>query len=91
MNIYIIDMRIHISCPFLDIFRRRTSRFVRRRKITLVECSDLVRLEGTDNGMQQTPVVEQDEIVLFPVRYSFRREYIPKNIFKLANHVGIQA
>jgi hypothetical protein len=32
----------------------------------LMECTDLVRLKSTDDGVQNTAVVEEDKVILFP-------------------------
>lgn len=32
-----------------------------------MEGADLVRLEGTDDGMQESSVMEQDEVLLLPI------------------------
>jgi hypothetical protein len=32
----------------------------------LMECTDLVRLKGTDDGVQNTAVVEENKVVFFP-------------------------
>ena len=53
-------------CPFLDILLRGTDRVVRGSKVALVESANLVLLECTYDGVQNTAVVEENHILLVP-------------------------
>ena len=53
--------------PLLDVLRGWSSRVVRGSQVALVEGTDLILLESADDGMENTTVVEENEILLFPV------------------------
>lgn len=53
--------------PLEDVIFVRSCGDIGRSEVALVERADLVRLEGTDDGVQESSVVEQDEVVLLPV------------------------
>lgn len=57
---------VTISSIQLYILSRWANRLIRGRKIALVESANLVGLEGTNNGMKDTAVVEKNEVVLAP-------------------------
>lgn len=56
-----------ISSPLEDVILSRSCGNIGCSEVALVESPDLVRLEGTDDGVQEAPVMEQDEVVLLPV------------------------
>jgi len=51
----------------LQVFLGRSDRVGGRGEIALVESTDLVRSEGANDGVEDTPVVEQNEVLLAPV------------------------
>ena len=53
--------------PLLDVLQAWSSRVVRGSQVALVEGTDLILLECTDDSMENTAVVEENEILLFPV------------------------
>ena len=53
--------------PLLDVLQAWSSRVVRGSQVALVEGTDLILLECTDDGMENTAIVEKNEILLFPV------------------------
>ena len=53
--------------PLLDVLRAWPSRVVRGSQVALVEGTDLILLECTDDSMENTAVVEDDEVLRLPV------------------------
>lgn len=51
----------------IHIFRIRSNGIRRRRKITLVEHPQLIRLESAHNRVKQPPIMEDNQITFFPV------------------------
>ena len=54
------------SSIFFNIFRSWSNRLIGRCEVALVESADLVRCESANNSVKDTPVVEQDKVVLAP-------------------------
>jgi hypothetical protein len=62
-----IDLEYHWSLgPFLDVLIGGTSWVVGGCEVALVERSDLIWGECTDDGVQNSAVVEQNEVILAP-------------------------
>lgn len=57
-------MRPLSPCP--DVFDGRASRVIGRCEIALMEGPDLIRCECANDGVEDTTVVEQDEIIFAP-------------------------
>ena len=53
--------------PFEDVIFVRSCGDIGRSEIALVEGADLVRLESADDGVQESSIVEEDEVVLLPI------------------------
>ena len=53
--------------PLLDVLQAWSSRVVRGSQVALVEGTNLILLECTDDSMENTAVMEENEILLFPV------------------------
>lgn len=53
--------------PLADVIFGRSCGDIGRGEVALVEGADLVRLERPDDGVQESSVMEQDEVLLLPV------------------------
>jgi hypothetical protein len=54
------------SSVYLYIFRSWSSRLIGRCEVALVESAYLVRGKSANNSVKETPVVEQDKVILAP-------------------------
>jgi len=53
--------------PLEDVILGWSCGDIGRGEVALVEGADLVRLKGTDDGMQESSVMEEDEVFLLPI------------------------
>ena len=56
-----------ISRILPHVIRRRSRGFIRRRKIALMERAHLVRLERANGCVHHATIMEQDQVLFFPV------------------------
>lgn len=56
-----------LSCPFFNVLRCRTHRILGSSQVALVECPDLVGSKRAYHRVEDSSVMEQHKILLFPV------------------------
>lgn len=72
------------SAPLHDVLGIGPLRCVGRGEVALVEEAYLVFLEEADHGVHETPIVEEDQVVSFPVPVkSVFSEYLLNVVFQV--------
>lgn len=66
-NVWNVSRQLSKSSIGLDVFVIRTHWFIGRSKVTLMESPHLVRSEGPDDCVKDTPIVEENKVILAPV------------------------
>jgi hypothetical protein len=60
--------------PDSDVLLCRPRGSIGRGEVALMECTDLIGRESTDDAVQQATVVEQDKVALLPVMWIHQLE-----------------
>jgi hypothetical protein len=62
-----LSLSFPFSCIHRDLLGTRSDRLIGRSEVALPETPDLVGLEGPHDRVEDSPVVEDDEVVLGPL------------------------